>query len=147
MALMSAKSARFVSSYFLIDRGPNLVHISHQLGDRQCFLSQARVADLNGPRSKLQELSRYCLTLNQVLLPISELKDRGRARFYGSDTGFIDRPNTNSLFFSYRLSTRSRPEARLITAKWIKGVSTNYDWNSRVTDSSYFMNGGVSISA
>ena len=56
----------------------------------------------------------------------------GQSRDYRSDVGFNRRTNTNSLFFSTRKSTKSRPKANIIRFNWSGNVNARYDWKGRL---------------
>ncbi len=62
----------------------------------------------------------------------------GRSRDYRADAGFTRRTNTNSFFLAGRLSTNSKPDAKIIQFDWRPAARINYDWKGRSTD------GGVS---
>jgi hypothetical protein len=84
----------------------------------------------------------------------------GRTRDYRADAGFTRRTNTNFAFFGHRVSTKSKPKAKIIRASWFSGYGVDYDfqgrsqgisWNSNVNFSmqkNLFMNfnGGLEYS-
>lgn len=61
----------------------------------------------------------------------------GRSRDYRADAGFTRRTNTNSLFGIFRLSTKSKPRAKLIRASWFNSANINYDWRGRIQEYSF----------
>lgn len=56
----------------------------------------------------------------------------GRSKFYRADSGFTRRTDTNFAFFRNRFSTKSRPQAKLINARWGQFTGVNYDWKGRL---------------
>ncbi|HXF42586.1 MAG TPA: carbohydrate binding family 9 domain-containing protein, partial [Pyrinomonadaceae bacterium] len=58
----------------------------------------------------------------------------GRSKNYIANTGFTKRTNTNTLFFVDRLSTKSRPDGKLIRLNANHAIRYNYDWNNRLQD-------------
>jgi hypothetical protein len=59
----------------------------------------------------------------------------GRTRDYRADSGFTRRVNSNSVFFSNRISTKSNPKARLIRIDWRQFGRYLFDWQGRGQDS------------
>jgi len=55
----------------------------------------------------------------------------GRSKDYRSDAGFNRRPNTNYAFAGFRLSTETKPKAKIIRVNWYNNLSVNYDWQGR----------------
>jgi hypothetical protein len=55
----------------------------------------------------------------------------GRSRDYRADAGFTRRQNTNSAFFGGRLSTETKPKAKIIRVNWFNNLSLGYDWAGR----------------
>jgi hypothetical protein len=58
----------------------------------------------------------------------------GRSQFYRADSGFTRRVNTNTLFFANRVSTQSKPNAKLIRLNWSQFARLNYNWQGRSQD-------------
>lgn len=56
----------------------------------------------------------------------------GRTRDYRTDAGFTRQTNTNFLFLFNRFSTKSRPKAAIINARWAQFGGADYDWNGRL---------------
>jgi hypothetical protein len=56
----------------------------------------------------------------------------GRTKDYVSDAGFTRRTNTNTAFFAYRESTKSRPKAKVIRWNFNQNVRYQYDWSGRL---------------
>jgi hypothetical protein len=64
----------------------------------------------------------------------------GSTRDYRADVGFTRRTNINSFFAGTRLSTESKPKALLIKVDWFNNISTNVDWDGRLTSVNYSTN-------
>lgn len=58
----------------------------------------------------------------------------GRSKDYRADSGFTRRVNTNFIFAMNRLSTESKPKAKIIRADWRQFMGFNYDWKGRSQD-------------
>jgi Domain of unknown function (DUF5916)/Carbohydrate family 9 binding domain-like len=58
----------------------------------------------------------------------------GRSKDYRADSGFTRRINNNFIFAINRLSTESKPKAKIIRIDWRQFVGFNYDWKGRSTD-------------
>lgn len=56
----------------------------------------------------------------------------GRSSDYRADAGFTRQTNTNFAFFFNRFSTKSRPAASIINARWAQYGGTDYDWKGRL---------------
>ena len=59
----------------------------------------------------------------------------GRTKDYRADAGFTRRVNSNTAFFSNRLSTKSNPAAKLIRTDWRQFGRIIFDWQGRGQDS------------
>ncbi len=59
----------------------------------------------------------------------------GRTKDYRADAGFTQRVDSNKIFFSNRLSTKSKPTAKIIRADWRQFGRVLFDWQGRVQDS------------
>ncbi len=59
----------------------------------------------------------------------------GRTRDYRADAGFTRRVNSNTIFFANRLSTKSRPDSKLIRTDWRQFGRILFDWQGRGQDS------------
>ena len=55
----------------------------------------------------------------------------GRTKDYRADAGFTRRTDSNTAFFSNRLSSKSRPKANLIRADWQQFGRYVFDWRGR----------------
>jgi hypothetical protein len=55
----------------------------------------------------------------------------GRSKDYRADTGFTRRTNTNQAFFAYRLSSKSRPKAKIIRLNGNAFSRYTFDWTGR----------------
>ena len=55
----------------------------------------------------------------------------GRSKDYRSDAGFTRRTNTNYAFFGFRLSSETKPKAKIIKTNWRNNFRINYDWKGR----------------
>ena len=55
----------------------------------------------------------------------------GRSKDYRADAGFTRRTNTNFAFGGFRLSTETKPKAKIIRINWFNNFSLNYDWAGR----------------
>lgn len=55
----------------------------------------------------------------------------GRSKDYRADAGFTRRTNSNYAFFGFRLSTETKPKAKIIRINWFNNFSLNYDWKGR----------------
>jgi hypothetical protein len=58
----------------------------------------------------------------------------GRSSDYRADAGFTRRTNTNTVFFANRLSTKSKPKAKIIRANWRQFGRYVYDWSGRLQE-------------
>lgn len=56
----------------------------------------------------------------------------GRSKDYRADAGFTRRTNTNFIFFANRLSTESKPKAKIIRVDSRQFTAVDYDWNGRL---------------
>jgi hypothetical protein len=56
----------------------------------------------------------------------------GRTSDYRADAGFTRRTNTNQAFFANRVSTKSKPKAKVIRVNWNQFVRYTFDWKGRV---------------
>lgn len=59
----------------------------------------------------------------------------GRTKDYRADAGFTRRVDSNSIFASNRLSTKSRPKSKLIRTDWRQFGRLLFDWKGRGQDS------------
>ena len=59
----------------------------------------------------------------------------GRTKDYRADSGFTRRVDSNTIFFSNRLSTKSNPKAKLIRFDWRQFAHYVFDWQGRGQDS------------
>jgi len=57
---------------------------------------------------------------------------RGRTSDYRADAGFTQRVNTNDAFFVNRVSTKSRPTAKIIRFDFRQFVRHTFDWDGRI---------------
>lgn len=55
----------------------------------------------------------------------------GRTQDYRADSGFTRRTNTNQAFFAYRLSSKSKPKAKIIRTDWNGFARYTFDWAGR----------------
>jgi hypothetical protein len=58
----------------------------------------------------------------------------GRTKDYRADSGFTRRVNTNFIFGANRLSTESKPKAKIIRIDWRQFGGFNYDFQGRSSD-------------
>jgi hypothetical protein len=56
----------------------------------------------------------------------------GRSKDYRADAGFTRRTDTNYVFAGGRLSTETKPKAKIIRVNWWNNLSANYDWKGRL---------------
>ena len=56
----------------------------------------------------------------------------GRSKDYRADAGFTRRTNTNFVSFANRLSTESKPKAKIIRIDWRQFTGVDYDWKGRL---------------
>lgn len=56
----------------------------------------------------------------------------GRSKDYRADAGFTRRTNTNFAFFANRLSTDSKPKAKIIRIDSRQFTAVDYDWKGRL---------------
>ncbi|MBK8464821.1 MAG: hypothetical protein IPL32_03240 [Chloracidobacterium sp.] len=59
----------------------------------------------------------------------------GRTKDYRADSGFTRRVDSNTVFFSNRLSTKSKPDSKLIRFDWRQFARYIFDWKGRGQDS------------
>ncbi len=55
----------------------------------------------------------------------------GRTKDYRADSGFTRRVDSNTAFFINRLSTKSKPTAKLIRTDWRQFARYSFDWRGR----------------
>lgn len=55
----------------------------------------------------------------------------GRTQDYRADAGFTRRTNQNYIFGGMRLSTKSKPNNKIIRVNWFNNLSISYDWSGR----------------
>lgn len=68
----------------------------------------------------------------------------GRTNDYRADAGFTQRLNSNSIFFSNRVSTKSNQNAKIIRANWRQFGRILYDFQGRGRDS--LLGTGINLS-
>ncbi|HSK70880.1 MAG TPA: DUF5916 domain-containing protein [Pyrinomonadaceae bacterium] len=64
----------------------------------------------------------------------------GRSKDYRADAGFTRRTNTNYIFAGGRLSTETKPKAKIIRVNWFNNASIDYDWQGRSQSASWGSN-------
>ncbi|HXH68742.1 MAG TPA: DUF5916 domain-containing protein, partial [Pyrinomonadaceae bacterium] len=69
----------------------------------------------------------------------------GRTRYYRADAGFTRRINTNHIFLAGRLSTESKPKAKIIRFEFRPFAELNYDWQGRAQDETIGTNFGFTF--
>ncbi|MGC2238485.1 MAG: DUF5916 domain-containing protein [Pyrinomonadaceae bacterium] len=69
----------------------------------------------------------------------------GRSKDYRADSGFTRRQNTNFIFFANRLSTNSKPKAKIIRIDWRQFAGFNYDWQGRSQDLNFGTNLNIAL--
>jgi hypothetical protein len=69
----------------------------------------------------------------------------GRSKDYRADSGFTRRVNTNFIFAANRLSTNSKPKAKIIRIDWRQFAGFNYDWKGRSQDINLGTNVNVAL--
>ncbi len=69
----------------------------------------------------------------------------GRSRDYRADSGFTRRINNNFIFAINRLSTTSKPKAKIIRIDWRQFSGFNYDFKGRSTDLNFGTNVNIAL--
>ncbi len=69
----------------------------------------------------------------------------GRSKFYRADAGFTRRTNSNFVFAGGRISTKSKPKAKIIRASWFNGAGLDYDFEGRSQSLSWNSNANLSL--
>ena len=69
----------------------------------------------------------------------------GRSKDYRADSGFTRRTNTNYAFAGFRLSTETKPKAKIIRTNWFNNFSVNYDWAGRSQGAEWGSNLGFTL--
>jgi hypothetical protein len=64
----------------------------------------------------------------------------GRSKDYRADAGFTRRQNTNYAAGGFRLSTETKPKAKIIRVNWFNNFSLNYDWSGRSQNAEWSQN-------
>lgn len=69
----------------------------------------------------------------------------GRSKYYRADAGFTRRTDINFAFAGFRLSTESKPKAKIIRASWFNGFGVDYDFRGRAISSSWNSNVNLNL--
>jgi hypothetical protein len=64
----------------------------------------------------------------------------GRSKDYRADAGFTRRTNTNYVFSGFRLSSETKPQAKIIRANWFNNLNANYNWQGHLQSAEWGSN-------